>query len=92
MAIRLLIGVLALLATSVRGQKTVEWTEATSGVQYSLGIPQVAAAPFDVYLSIVSPVNNTLAAIAFGGCMLRSPLLVVLKNDITSVVAPRLAT
>lgn len=91
-AMRLLVAALALFSAAVCGQKTVTWTEASSGVQYNLAIPEAAAAPFDVYVSIISPVNNTYAAIAFGGCMLRSPLLVAWKNDTNIVVAPRWAT
>ncbi|KAE8454583.1 hypothetical protein EG329_000206 [Mollisiaceae sp. DMI_Dod_QoI] len=89
---RLLLSALALLATTVCGQKMAVYTEATSGVQYSLAIPEVATAPFDVYLSMVAPINNTYAAMAFGGCMLRSPLLVAWKNDTSIVASPRWAT
>lgn len=88
----LLVRILAMFAATVCGQKIVAWTEPSSGVQYNLAIPEAAAAPFDVYVSITSPVNNTYAAIAFGGCMLRSPLLVTWKNDTNIVVSPRWAT
>lgn len=91
MAMSLLAWVLALVATIVQGQNTVSWTEATSGVVYSLAIPEAAAAPFNVYLSITAPINVTWAAVAFGGCMLRSPLVVAWKNDTNVVAAPRWA-
>lgn len=91
MAISLLVGALALLTTTVYGQKTVAWTEATSGVVYNLAIPEVAAAPFDMYLSIAAPINVTWAVVAFGGCMLRSPLVVAWKNNTNVVAAPRWA-
>jgi len=92
MAMRLLVGALALLATSVHGQNFAAYTEAVSGVEYNIAIPEVAAAPFDVYLSIVAPANITYAAVAFGGCMLRSPLLVAWKNNTNVVASPRWAT
>jgi Cytochrome domain of cellobiose dehydrogenase len=92
MAMRLIVGALALLATAVRGQNFAAYTEAVSGVEYNLAIPEAAAAPFDVYLSIVAPANITYAAIAFGGCMLRSPLLVAWKNNTNIVASPRWAT
>ncbi|KAH8752456.1 hypothetical protein F5882DRAFT_268324, partial [Hyaloscypha sp. PMI_1271] len=63
-----------------------------SGVQYSVGIPEVAAAPFDIYTSIVAPIDVTWAAVAYGGCMLRSPLLVAWPHDTNVVVSPRWAT
>ncbi|TVY81796.1 Cellobiose dehydrogenase [Lachnellula suecica] len=88
---RFLVGSLALLAATVCGQNLVEWTEASSGVQYSIGIPEAAAAPFDVYLSITAPANITYAAIAFGGCMLRSPLLVAWKSNSSIVTSSRWA-
>ncbi|KUJ09458.1 CBD9-like protein [Mollisia scopiformis] len=90
MAIRLLLGALA-LATAVCGQKLVTYVEPTSTVQYSLAIPETAAAPFDVFASIVAPSNVTWAAIAFGGCMLRSPLVVAWKNDTNILASPRWA-
>ncbi|KAG4436248.1 hypothetical protein IFR05_008267 [Cadophora sp. M221] len=89
---RFLVSSLALLATAAHGQKKVAWTEATSGVVYSLAIPAVDSAPFEVYLSIVAPANITWAAVAFGGCMLRSPLVVAWKNSTNVVAAPRWAT
>jgi len=82
---------LAFLASAVWGQKFAAYTEPTSGVQYNLAIPQAAAAPFDIYTSIVAPINMTYAAIAFGGCMLRSPLLVAWKNEANILAAPRWA-
>lgn len=92
MAMRILVGALALLATSVRGQNFAAWTEAVSGVKYNIAIPEVATAPFDVYLSIVAPANITYAAMAFGRCMLRSPLLVAWQNNTNVVASPRWAT
>ncbi|PVH78193.1 iron reductase domain protein [Cadophora sp. DSE1049] len=89
---RFIVSTLAVLATAVHGQKTVSWTEATSGVVYSMAIPAVDAAPFEVYLSITAPANITWAAVAFGGCMLRSPLVVAWKNSTNVVAAPRWAT
>ena len=89
---RFLVTTLAVLATAVQGQKTVSWTEVASGVVYSMAIPAVDAAPFEVYLSITAPANITWAAVAFGGCMLRSPLVVAWKNSSNVVAAPRWAT
>ncbi|KAF4627970.1 hypothetical protein G7Y89_g10182 [Cudoniella acicularis] len=91
MAMNFLVSALALLATSVQGQSIAKWTEPTSTVEYNLAIPEAAAAPFDVYLSIVAPINVTYAAVAFGGCMLRSPLLVAWKNDTNILASPRWA-
>jgi hypothetical protein len=88
---RLPVGIVALLATAASGS-LVSWTESVSGVQYSVGIPEAAAAPFDIYTSIISPISMTWAAIAFGGCMLRSPILVAWANGTNVVVSPRWAT
>jgi len=70
------------------------YTEAISGVEYNIAIPEVAATLFDVYryLSIIAPPNITYTAMAFGGCMLRSPLLVAWKNTTNIVASPRWAT
>ncbi|KAF8858824.1 CBD9-like protein [Acephala macrosclerotiorum] len=84
----LLVATLALFTAAVCGQKTVTWTEASSGVQYNFTIPEAVAAPFDIYVSIALPVNNAYAAIAFGECMLRSPLLVAWENDTNIVYHP----
>lgn len=81
----------AVLASVVQGA-LVSYTETVSGVQYNVGIPEVAAAPFDVYTSIVAPINMTYAAISFGGCMLRSPILVAWANGTNIAVSPRWAT
>ncbi len=86
-----LLSTVALLATAVNGS-LLSWTEAVSGVQYSVAIPEVAAAPFDIYTSIVAPINMTWAAIAYGGCMLRSPILVAWANGTNVAVSPRWAT
>jgi hypothetical protein len=91
MAMRLLISTFVLLVTAVNGS-LVSWTESVSGVQYSVGIPEVAAAPFDIYTSIVAPINMSWAAIAYGGCMLRSPILVAWANGTNVAVSPRWAT
>jgi Cytochrome domain of cellobiose dehydrogenase len=88
---RLLAGTVALLATAVNGS-LLSWTESVSGVQYSVGIPEAAAAPFEIYTSIVAPINMTWAAIAYGGCMLRSPILVAWANGSNVAVSPRWAT
>ncbi|KAN0108612.1 iron reductase domain protein [Hyaloscypha variabilis] len=88
---RLLAGTVALLATAVSGD-VLSWTESVSGVQYNVAIPETAAAPFDIYTSIVSPINMTWAALAFGGCMLRSPILVAWANGTNVAVSPRWAT
>jgi hypothetical protein len=81
------IATIALLA-SAANSALVSYLETVSGVQYSVGIPEAAAAPFDVYTSIVAPINNTWAAIAFGGCMLRSPILVAWANGTNVAVSP----
>ena len=86
-----LLGAVSVLATVVSGS-VVSYTEAVSGVQYNVAIPETAAAPFDIYTSIVSPINMTWAAIAFGGCMLRSPILVAWANGTNIAVSPRWAT
>jgi hypothetical protein len=88
---RLLAGTVALLATAVSGD-VLSWTESVSGVQYNVAIPETAAAPFDIYTSIVSPINITWAALAFGGCMLRSPILVAWANGTNVAASPRWAT
>jgi hypothetical protein len=88
---RLPFSAVALLATATSGS-LVTWTESVSGIQYNVGIPDVAAAPFDIYTSIVAPINNTWAALAFGGCMLRSPILVAWVNGTNVAVSPRWAT
>lgn len=51
MAMKQLVAALALFAAAINGQKTVAWTEPASGVEYNIGIPEAAAAPFDVYVS-----------------------------------------
>jgi hypothetical protein len=91
LAMRLSVSTVALLATVASGS-VLSLTEPVSGVQYSVGIPEVAAAPFDIYTSIVAPIDVTWAAIAFGGCMLRSPLLVAWAYGTNVVVSPRWAT
>jgi Cytochrome domain of cellobiose dehydrogenase len=88
---RFQIGSVALLASAAQGA-LVSYTEAVSGVQYNVGIPEAAAAPFDVYTSIVAPISMTYAAISFGGCMLRSPILVAWANGTNIAVSPRWAT
>ena len=88
---RLSVSTVALLATAANGS-VLSWTESVSGVQYSVGIPEVAAAPFDIYTSIVAPIDMTWAAIAYGGCMLRSPLLIAWAHGTNIVVSPRWAT
>jgi len=87
---RLLLNTVALLATAVSGS-VISYTESVSGVLYNVAIPEAAAAPFDIYTSIVSPINMTWAAIAFGGCMLRSPILVAWANGTNVAVSPRWA-
>jgi cellobiose dehydrogenase (acceptor) len=91
LAMRFSVSTVALLATVANGS-VLSWTEPVSGVQYSVGIPEVAAAPFDIYTSIVAPIDVTWAAVAYGGCMLRSPLLVAWPHDTNVVVSPRWAT
>ncbi|KAH6676779.1 hypothetical protein B0J14DRAFT_586295 [Halenospora varia] len=81
-----------LLATASFAQNIVSWTEGGSGARFSLAIPDEQDAPFNIYGSIVVPVNTTWASIAFGGCMLRSPLVVAWRNSTNVVVAPRWAT
>jgi cellobiose dehydrogenase (acceptor) len=91
LAMRFSVSTVALLVTVANGS-VLSWTEPVSGVQYSVGIPEIAAAPFDIYTSIVAPIDVTWAAVAYGGCMLRSPLLVAWPHGTNVVVSPRWAT
>lgn len=82
---------LALLASYAHGQKALEWNEPTSGVTYGVAVPDTAAAPFDMLLSIEAPVSAGWVGWAAGGCMLRSPILVAWPNGNGTIVSSRWA-
>jgi hypothetical protein len=70
-----------------------EFIEPTSGIAYRIAIPEVSAAPFDVLLQIVAPIDKAgWAAIAWGGAMNRNPLTVGWPNGNTAVVSSRWST
>jgi hypothetical protein len=70
-----------------------EFIEPTSGIAYRIAIPEVSAAPFDVLLQIVAPIDKAgWAAIAWGGAMNRNPLTVAWPNGNTAVVSSRWST
>jgi len=63
-----------------------------NGIAYSVSIPDVSAAPFDVALKIVAPKAVGWAGISWGGSMLNSPLTVAWANGAGVTVSSRLAT
>ncbi len=79
------------LASLAAAQKAVTYLEPTSNVSYRIGIPENNTAPWDIYVQMLSPINNTYGAIAFGGCMLRSPIVVAWVNSSNIVAVPRWA-
>lgn len=70
-----------------------EFIEPASNVAYRIAIPDVAAAPFDILLQIVAPIDKAgWAAIAWGGQMNGNPLTVGWPNGDSAVVSSRWST
>lgn len=63
------------------------FTEEASGVTWGVAIPDVAAAPYDILLSISAPATAGWVGWASGGCMLRSPLVVAWADGKGGVTA-----
>jgi hypothetical protein len=74
--------------------KSLEFGASNSGPFYRLTIPAVSAPPFDILLQIIvpNPANAKWAGVAFGGGMLRNPLVVAWPNGNTAVASTRWAT
>ena len=84
------LGALALAAAAAKAQSTYHPTGAD--LAYQFAIPEAAAAPFDVLVSITAPVALGWAGFAAGGKMTRNPLLVAWPNGNSVTVSPRWAT
>ena len=70
-----------------------EFKEPTSGIYYRIAIPEVSAAPFDVLLQIVAPIDKAgWAGVAWGGQMNGNPLTVAWPNGDSAVVSSRWST
>lgn len=70
-----------------------QYEEPASGITYRIAIPEVSAAPFDILLQIVAPVDKAgWAAIAWGGKMNLNPLTVGWPNGDSAVVSSRWST
>ncbi|KAH6628767.1 hypothetical protein F5144DRAFT_655390 [Chaetomium tenue] len=70
-----------------------EFREPASGISYRIAIPEVSAAPFDVLLQIVAPVDKAgWAGVAWGGTMNGNPLTVGWPNGDGAVVSSRWST
>ncbi|KAK3901069.1 cellobiose dehydrogenase [Staphylotrichum tortipilum] len=70
-----------------------QYEEPASGITYRIAIPEVSAAPFDILLQIVAPVDKAgWAAIAWGGKMNLNPLTVGWPNGNAAVVSSRWST
>lgn len=71
---------LLLAVSAAQAQKLATYKEETSAVTYKIGFPEAAAAPFDIFLSVEAPVTAQWVGVAFGGCMLHSPILLAWPN------------
>lgn len=70
-----------------------EFKEPVSGIYYRIAIPEVSAAPFDVLLQIVAPIDKAgWAGVAWGGKMNGNPLTVAWPNGDSAVVSSRWST
>ena len=70
-----------------------EWIEPTNNIVYRIAIPDVSAAPFDVLLQIVAPIDKAgWAAVAWGGTMNFNPLTVAWSNGGHGLVSSRWST
>jgi hypothetical protein len=86
----------AALAVPTQEKRAEAMTYATwsspNGIAYSVSIPDVSAAPFDVAVKIVAPKAVGWAGIGWGGSMLNAPLTVAWPNGEKITVSSRLAT
>ncbi|KAK3290350.1 uncharacterized protein B0H64DRAFT_421180 [Chaetomium fimeti] len=70
-----------------------EFREPTSNIYYRIAIPEVSAAPFDVLLQIVAPLDKAgWAGVAWGGKMNGNPLTVGWPSGDSAVVSSRWST
>ncbi|KAK4039553.1 hypothetical protein C8A01DRAFT_46968 [Parachaetomium inaequale] len=70
-----------------------EFTESASDIVYRIAIPDVSAAPFDVLLQIVAPIDKVgWAGVAWDGKMNGNPLTVAWPNGDSAVVSSRWST
>ncbi|KAH6855352.1 hypothetical protein B0I37DRAFT_423604 [Chaetomium sp. MPI-CAGE-AT-0009] len=70
-----------------------EFREPTSNIYYRIAIPEVSAAPFDVLLQIVAPLDKAgWAGVAWGGTMNGNPLTVGWPSGDSAIVSSRWST
>ncbi|KAK4149392.1 hypothetical protein C8A00DRAFT_46990 [Chaetomidium leptoderma] len=70
-----------------------EFIETASNIAYRIAIPDVSAAPFDILLQIVAPINTAgWAGVAWGGRMNGNPLTVAWPNGKSAIVSSRWST
>jgi hypothetical protein len=86
-----LVGGALLAASAVQAQGMATYTEPGTGVNYKIAFPEAEAAPFDLLLSVEAPINASYVGVAMGGCMLRSPILLVWPNGKSVTVSSRWA-